>query len=233
MTKQMLLASVFAVGALTLPASAGSWNGFYIGLNAGGAFGDTDWTNVSNGTGGATTIDFDPGETISQSVDGVVAGGQIGYNYQMSNWLFGIELTGETLDYDETTVNNNGDPTEFVSSEINWLATASLRAGWTWDDSVVYLKGGYAMSKVNTDHVDPPGGATRYSTDEDHGGWIAGAGVEHQIGDNVSLGLEYNYIDLGNQDHTGVATGTGTVVNDIDVTLQTVTARLSYHFNPF
>ena len=234
MTKQALLASAIAVAALALPANAGTWNGFYIGLNAGGAFGDTDWTNVSNTTpgGGAAPINFTVGQTIGQSPEGVLAGGQIGYNFQMSNWLFGVELTGATLDYDETTLNTNpGDTNEFVSSEINWLATAALRAGWTWNDSLLYLKGGYAMSKVNTDHIDPFN--TSYSTDEDHNGWLAGAGLEHQIGDNVSVGLDYTYIDLGNQDHSGAATGGGTVVNDIDVTVQTVTARLSYHFNPF
>ncbi|MBP6010649.1 MAG: porin family protein [Alphaproteobacteria bacterium] len=233
MTKQVLLASVFAFGAVVAPASAGTWNGFYIGLNAGGAFGDTDWTNVSNTTGGgAGAINFAPGQTIDQSVDGVGGGAQLGYNYQMSNWLFGLEVGWSALDYDETTLNTNpGDTNEFVTSEINWLASAALRAGWTWDNSVVYLKGGYAMTKVNTDHFDP--GNLSYSTDEDHSGWTAGAGIEHQIGDNVSVGLEYNYYDFGNQDHTGTTAGPATVVNDIDVTLQTVTARLSYHFNPF
>ena len=82
MTKQVLLASVFAVGTLALPASAGDWNGFYIGLNAGGAFGDTDWTNVSNTTPGGARINFVAPQTIAQSPNGVLAGGQIGYNYQ-------------------------------------------------------------------------------------------------------------------------------------------------------
>lgn len=96
---------------------------------------------------------------------------------------------------------------------------------------MLYLKGGYAGASVNADHVDPS--VTAYSTDETHSGWMAGLGLERQIGDNVSLGVEYNYIDLGNQDHTGVATGGGTVVNDIDVQMHTVTARLNWHFNPF
>lgn len=234
MTKHALLATVFAFGAIAAPASAGDWTGFYVGLHAGGAFGDTDWTNVSNTTPGGvgTKIDFTPGQTISQSVDGVLGGGQLGYNFQMTNWLFGIELTGAGLDYDETTLNTNpGDTNEFVTSEINWLASAAARLGWTWNDSLVYLKGGYAVGDVDTSHVDP--GLKSYATSETQNGWLAGAGLEHEIGEHVSVGLEYNYVDLGNQDHSALVNGGGTIVNDIDVQLHTVTARLNYHFNPF
>lgn len=233
MTKHALLATVFAFGAIAAPASAGDWTGFYVGLHAGGAFGDTDWANVSNGSGGE--IDFVAPQTISQSVDGVLGGAQLGYTFQMTNWLFGVEVTGAGLDYDETELNLNAPDTETVSSEIEWLVTAAARLGWAFGDSALYLKGGYAGANLNTSHVDLPGGdANAYTTDETHNGWMAGAGLEHEIGEHTSVALEYNYIDLGNQDHTGILTGGGTtVVNDMDVQMHTVTARLNYHFNPF
>jgi outer membrane immunogenic protein len=230
MTKHALLATVFALGAIAAPASAGDWTGFYVGLHAGGAFGDTDWTNVSHT--GAAGLGFFPGDTISQSVDGVLGGAQLGYNFQMTSWLFGIELTGAGLDYDETTVNPNAVDLEFVTSEMNWLVTAAARVGWTFGDSALYFKGGYAGADVDTSHDDP--GSNSYSTSENHNGWMAGAGLEHEIGEHTSVALEYNYIDLGSQDHTGIATGAvGTLVNDIDVQMHSVTARINYHFNPF
>lgn len=237
MTKHALLATVFAFGAIAAPASAGDWTGFYVGLHAGGAFGDTDWTNVTDGSG--AVLDLNPTQTLPQSVDGVLGGAQLGYNFQMTNWVFGIDLSGSGLDYDETTSNPNaGGAEEFGASEIEWLASAAARLGWSWQDSLFYLKGGYAVGNVNTSFVDPGAGgdasADSYSTEETHNGWLAGAGFEHEIGEHTSVGLEYNYVDLGSQDHTGLTVGgAATMVNDIDVQLHTVTARLNYHFNPF
>lgn len=237
MTKTALLASCALVSMLAAQSAlAAEWTGFYIGAHAGGAFGDTDWTNVLDDSGGV--MDLDPGESVNQEPDGVLGGVQLGFDYQMTNWLFGIELSGSGLDYDDTTLNPNaGGTEEYVSSEIEWLASAALRLGWTWQDSLFYLKGGYATGDVNASHVDPSNAVDAsidsYSTEETHGGWLAGAGIAHQIGERVSVGIEYNYVDLGEQDHTGVTVlGADTVVNNIDVQLHTVTARLNWHFNP-
>lgn len=233
MTKRALLASAVAVSLSAAPALAGDWTGIYIGGHVGGAFGDTDWTNVSDGSG--AVMDFNPGQTLAQEPDGVLGGGQIGYNFQMSNWLFGLEASIAGLDYDVTDVNPNGGNTdEFLSSEVEWVAIGAARLGWTWQDSLLYLKGGYATGKVNAEHNDASGAVDasvdRYQTDETHGGWTAGAGFEHQIGEHVSFGVEYNYIDLGNQDHTGITVGgAATVVNDIDVQMHMVTARLNWN----
>ncbi len=234
MNKFVLMASCVVVAAFgAQAAAAGDWSGVYIGGHVGGGFGDIDWTNVSDGSG--AVMDLDPGETISQEPDGILGGGQIGYNFQMTNWLFGIELSGSALDFDDVTLNPNpGGTEEFVTSEVEWLATAAARLGWTWQDSLFYLKGGYAAGKVNTSHVDPSAAVDAsvdsYSTDETHSGWVAGAGLEHQIGDGVSVGLEYNYIDLCNQDHSGTTVGgAALMVNDIDVQLHTVTARLNWN----
>jgi outer membrane immunogenic protein len=57
-----------------------SWMGFYIGGNLGAAWG----TRHVNDT--FTGLDF------SRSSDGVfIGGGQIGYNWQMNNFVLGIE----------------------------------------------------------------------------------------------------------------------------------------------
>lgn len=237
MNKTALLASCALVSMFAAQSAlAAEWTGVYIGAHVGGAFGDTDYTNISDTSG---VMDLDPGETITLEPDGVLGGAQIGYNHQWTNFLFGIEVSGSGLDFDDTAPNPfPGGTEEFVTTEIEWLATATARLGWAWQDSLLYVKGGYATGNVNASHVDPSGAVDAsidsYSTDETHGGWIAGAGIEHQIGERVSFGVEYNYIDLGEQDHTGVTvTSLDTAVNNIDVQLHTVTARLNYHFNPF
>lgn len=230
MTKRTLLASAALAIALSVPAqAAGPWSGIYLGVHAGGIWGDVDTTKVGE-TG--VLVDFDdflPGSTFDFSPNGVVGGGQLGYNFQMNNWVFGAEVSGSFSDYDQTRL-HNWDDVKTVNSD--WNAAATLRAGWAFNQSLVYVKGGYAMADLEHGDVDDSGGDTgSYSASENHGGWTAGAGFEHLLSSDVSLAVEYDYYDLSSEDHVA-SVSTSTITHDIDMTLHTVTARLNWHFNP-
>jgi outer membrane immunogenic protein len=234
MHKTVLLASSALVSMFVAQSAfAAEWTGFYIGLHVGGATGDIDWTNVTEATG---YIDLDTGDSLGVSPEGVLGGAQLGYNYNMSNWLFGIEGTFSALDFDETAANPFAPvDDEFIQSDIEWLGTAAARLGFTFGDTLLYGKGGWAVAEVNTYHEDHDGGRQGfYSTSETHNGWVAGAGIEHAIAQDVSVALEYNYIDLGEQEHSGIATTGfgGLVANDVDTQIHTGTLRLNWHFNP-
>ncbi len=219
MTKQTLLACVFFFGAAIAPASA-DWTGLYVGGHVGGIWGDIDTTTSP------APAWFD-GDNADFGPSGVLAGGQIGYDFQFSTWVVGIELSGSTMDLEEVRAISD----DRYSAELEWLGIAALRAGWNMNQrSLVYLKGGYATGSVQTRDVDTngAGGTGAFSTDEMHGGWMAGAGFEHRLSPDVSAGVEYNYIDLGNQDH--IAVSGGTISNDIDVQVHAVTVRLNWHF---
>src|SRR5580704_3725486 len=74
-------AADLALKAPPPPAPVYSWTGWYVGLNLGGSF----------GRAGDTTT-FGAGPTLlsstSSRLDGVIGGGQIGYNWQVNNnWL--------------------------------------------------------------------------------------------------------------------------------------------------
>ncbi len=58
------------------------WSGFYVGVNLGGSFGRSD-TNY--------TIAGVPFGSTSQRLDGILGGGQGGYNWQTGPWLLGWE----------------------------------------------------------------------------------------------------------------------------------------------
>ena len=215
-------------------ALAAEWTGFYIGANVGGAFGDVNLTGVSETT---TYVNILAGEEFKFEPDGVLGGLQIGYNYQMSDWLFGLEVEGHGMDFD-SALGVSIEP-DVASIESEWGATATARLGFILNaSSLLYVKGGYATGNIKTTYLDTsgtPNTTGSFETDEIHHGWVVGAGFEHAIGDNTSFGVEYNYIDLGETDHSAVASGTGggLVVNNIDAQFHTVTARLNYHFNPF
>jgi outer membrane immunogenic protein len=234
MNRTVVLASSALVSMFVAQgALAGDWTGFYVGIHAGGAFGDTDITTISQaGTNGFWEVPN--GGSFDLSREGVLGGAQLGYNHEFSGWVLGFEATGSGMDFDETIPLTTDD---VFSVESEWLATAALRVGFlVGPTSLLYVKGGYAAGDVQTNEVDTSGDFLgRFSTDETHSGWIAGAGFEEMISPDVSFGVEYNYIDLGSQDHTGVvfapAVG-GPVVNEVDVQTHVVTARLNWHFWP-
>src|SRR5438105_2122771 len=71
------------------PVAVSSWTGFYVGFN--GGYG---WSNSSTT---ATPFQDFPGLVVippfafSQKLKGAVFGGQLGYNYQIANWVVGVE----------------------------------------------------------------------------------------------------------------------------------------------
>jgi outer membrane immunogenic protein len=72
-----------------------NWSGFYLGGNVGYSWGKSNDTSAfTNGAG--TTLSASIG---SSNLDGVVGGGQAGYNWQVQNWVWGLEgdiqATGE------------------------------------------------------------------------------------------------------------------------------------------
>src|SRR4051812_9249070 len=77
-----------------------NWTGFYIGGNAGYSWGRSN-TDVSyfNSVTGAPIVP--PAGSVTGAgfdMNGAIAGGQIGYNWQSSNWLFGLEADAQWSD---------------------------------------------------------------------------------------------------------------------------------------
>lgn len=92
-----LLASTSIAAAADMPARtytkapvvspAFNWTGFYVGVHAG-----YGWGNSKSVATNGTLPFFPAGSVTSNDLDGWLAGGQLGYNYQFSpNWLIGIE----------------------------------------------------------------------------------------------------------------------------------------------
>src|SRR5580704_10078530 len=77
-----------------------NWTGFYIGVNGGGGWSANNNAYLS-GTDTGTSGVFEPFgftsgvaplvNSIGLRSAGGLAGGQVGYNWQMANWVFGFE----------------------------------------------------------------------------------------------------------------------------------------------
>jgi opacity protein-like surface antigen len=176
------------------PAQAAyNWTGFYIGAYLGADWGYTDWT-------------FADGDSVDPHFAGLIGGGEIGYNYQVGKWVFGVEG-------DAGWTNARGVqpcPSEFFRNcEINtsWLSTATARVGYTyWDRLLAYVKAGAAIAHDRADVVCDTGsrptgglvvGCPSQSDSKTTAGWTIGWGTEFGLTQNLSVKGEMMYFDLG------------------------------------
>ena len=215
--RSLALACVFALGATSamaadLPARmvtkapayvpAFSWTGFYLGGNVGYGFGRTKGTLA--GVGG----NFD--------VDGIVGGGQIGANYQVGQWVFGVEA-----DYQGADVTGNN---ALLRSHLDSYGTVRGRLGYAWDRWMVYGTGGYAFDGNLKETALATGTSISRSLD----GWAAGAGVEYAFMPNWSAKLEYLHVDLDDRNYAFAGCGVGTCRGGDRV--DTVRVGVNYRF---
>jgi outer membrane immunogenic protein len=160
------------------PAPLYNWSGFYLGLNAGGAWGTSSWDSAAAPTG-----DFD--------VSGGMIGATLGYNWQFGQWVVGVESDIDWTNIrGSTTVNC---PLGCTTSN-NWFGTIRGRVGYSWDRFLPYFTAGGAFGDIEASTPHGPGSS---STEV---GWVIGAGVEFALTREWTAKIEYLYADLGSFD---------------------------------
>ena len=193
-----------------------NWTGFYVGINGGYGWGDAH-THVDplpqpNFTAAvATTLQPDP--------DGVIGGGQIGYNWQWHRFVLGAETDFQGSDMGGTDTKGPihdasgvvSFPDSFYESHerTDWFGTARLRLGFTpFCRLMVYGTGGLAYGHVDysSDLRFIPSFGYPTSFDKTKAGWTAGGGLEYAITHHWSIKVEYLYYDLGNESATALPT---------------------------
>lgn len=209
---------VFATVALGT-AAADDFKGFYVGGYAGGVKGNTDaFTNTIFSPTGYFALSSVPAiaSTGHQllSPRGFNGGGQVGYNLQRGNWVFGVEADFGSMhvsdDFSSTGVYPCCAPTNFTITQTvksDWLMTARPRAGFVHGPVMIYGTGGIAMTNFNYSENFIDTFATAHesaSTSSTLTGWTGGGGVEFKVGTSGrwSVKAEYLFTDFG----TGVST---------------------------
>jgi opacity protein-like surface antigen len=161
-----------------------NWTGFYLGGYLGADWGFTDWTFVGAGT------------TANPRFAGFLGGGEIGYNYQVAKWVFGVE--GDLGWTNAHGARSCLTPFLFTCEiEVNWLSTETARVGYTiWDRLLVYVKGGAAVGRVGA-RIACNTGCPVLSDSNTKVGWTIGWGSEFGLTPNVSIKSETSYFNLG------------------------------------
>ncbi|UDL87500.1 porin family protein [Mesorhizobium sp. PAMC28654] len=222
--KSIFLASV-AVLALVTDAGAQdarySWAGSYIGVEGGYA---------------GSSVGFDADATKFQDTyhkSGFLGGIYAGHDWQSGNVVYGV-----VGDFDFVGVGNTdfGDSEAFTggkgeaySYDVDWVATARLRAGYAVSDRfLAYATGGVAAGHFQATNYDYPFLGTS-STSDFSGvkfGGVFGVGAEYALADKWSLKAEYlHYIFDGIDPGPG-----GTAGARFKPSLDTVKFGIAYRF---
>jgi outer membrane immunogenic protein len=172
------------------------WTGFYVGGHAGYGWAKKSWR----------WEDFDTPPTVfvgagSHSANGFLGGGQIGFNVQHGSTVFGVEVQASWSDLD---ANHVTPPIPFqvrLHTEINFLASAAARLGYSNGPSLWYLKGGAAYVREKFGLSDVPSGPVAWDS-QNRWGWVVGAGYEYAFSNNWSGKLEYSYMDFRRKSST-------------------------------
>jgi outer membrane immunogenic protein len=224
---------VKAPPAMAPVAAAYNWTGCYIGVEGGGNWGRGQ--HVQNEPG---TAAFGLAQTGGIDLNGAMAGGTVGCNYQFGgNWVIGAEA-------DWSWTNKSGSAASippFTAGETfgiseSWFGTARGRLGFTWDRVLIYGTGGAAFTKQNISACDLVAGCVNASSNIT--GWTAGGGIEYAFLNNWSVKVEYLHADFGTQSY-GRLTTPGVFANgstffaarNVSLTDDIVRAGLNYRFD--
>jgi outer membrane immunogenic protein len=195
------------------PVSYGyNWSGFYIGAHAGGG-----WSEKCFAFAGATDGCHD--------ADGWLAGGQVGFNVQQGQFVFGLEFSGSWADINGSH-NALQNPADTYNTDLNTILLFTGRVGMTFDRLLIYVTGGGAWVR---DKFEYASGGVVDSVKQNRTGWTVGAGLEYGLSPNWSIAAQYNFIDLGDKDVTFPTFGTSHAEQDIHL----ATVRLNYRFGSF
>ncbi len=165
-----------------------SWTGFYVGVNAGaGVLLDQGYANNT--------------QLADRHGIGGLAGGQMGFNYQMGMLVLGIEgegfWSGMKVTQDQFGFFNGNffDPNAlFATATIKNKSDydVAARFGIALDRALVYGKAGWVAGGFDWNYADRTGYSNQASATLN--GLLIGLGLEYAFTNNWTVKFEYDYL---------------------------------------
>lgn len=255
------------------PAFAQStWTGGYLGALAGqsessggedaailfdtnldGGFGDTVNTAAganafSPGFCDGAAIGRTPGEGCDGDDKGDDFGVRLGYDWQMSSWVFGVVGEYAQSDATDSVVAFSTTPASYtMTRELESIAAVRARLGVSFgsDMNLFYVTAGFAQAQIeNSFSTTNAVNTFTNNGDSEAEGPQYGAGYERRLGEHFSIGVEYLMSDLEDDEYRVRAQGPAPVTNPFilvnpggtdfqrsdDLELESLRLTLSYRF---
>jgi outer membrane immunogenic protein len=239
MKKIMLGAVALVALSLSAPASAAdlaarpyvkappppepiyTWTGFYIGANVGWGWARNRYTGATDGTSGGVpfleqTIQSVTGGTAQRDLNGILGGGQFGFNYEfVPHWVVGLEADADAADLTGSNTHCTFSVgvlrgCSHVDAKIDDFGTLRGRFGYAFDKVLLYGTGGFAWGHSKSTSQPFCNGpacpavsafpvvASPLSSSASFVGWAAGAGAEWRFLPNWSVRAEYLHLQFDN-----------------------------------
>lgn len=173
------------------PPAPGYWTAFYIGVNGGGAWGQTDYSGTLGGV---------PFAGSAYNSTGYFAGGQFGINYQFpSNVVLGFnaDIEGSNINGTSTAACIVHVGCQTGHYELWSFSTLEGRLGYAFGNLLVYGTGGGVAGNTRS-HSTLNGTPYTAGDTAEPMGWEAGAGIEWGFLQNWTVKLEYQRLQFIN-----------------------------------
>jgi outer membrane immunogenic protein len=203
------------------------WSGFYIGANGG-------WGQSHS------CVDFlnAAGVAVAQGCgdrSGGLVGGQLGYRWQASQFVFGLEAQGDWADLTNRRLSLLN-PTLSTRTKTSAIGLFTGQIGYAWNASLLYLKGGAAVTDNRFSILDTATGFELAAASATRWGASVGVGWEYGFAPNWSAGIEYDHLFMGHANNSFTATDPRLVgfLNDrISQDVDMLTLRINYRFGGY
>jgi outer membrane immunogenic protein len=216
--------------------SARNWAGFYLGLNAGGAWGRSNANTAVNcnvapsgtndicdntGVGAADAAALNASGSGNIGSSGFTGGVQGGYLWQQDRYVYGLETDFGAFKLKGSRQGSGTYPVVApglifgvpytISSSVNtdWLWTLRGRLGWLVQPKLLaYATGGMAVTRlgISFNYSDTNPGTGSGSASSTKVGWTLGGGLEWALDNHWSVKGEYLYVNFGSVTATGIIT---------------------------
>jgi len=203
------------------------WSGFYIGGNGGWGQSRNCWDFLD-----AAGVAFASG---CRERSGGLVGGQIGYRWQASQWVFGLEAQGDWADLSNQRVSLIN-PAFSTRTTTDGIGLFTGQIGYAWNAALLYVKGGAAVTSNRASILDTLTGIELASASATRWGGVVGVGFEYGFAPNWSVGLEYDHLFMGDANNTfsivnpvNAAFVNNRISQDVDM----VTLRFNYRFGGY
>lgn len=203
------------------------WSGPYIGGHIGGGWATarSDFSTTGPAFG-----------TADNRLAGIAGGLQLGYNWQSRHWVYGAEADFSITNMDGSLATSCPAALCGIAlaatydQKMPWFGTVRGRLGYAQDGWLIYVTGGYAYTRLQTEATASAGAGTALSQHTFRNGWTAGGGIEVALTRQWSLKTEYLYMDFGSHTTTWTVPGLPALTDATKLNMNLVRAGVNYRF---
>jgi outer membrane immunogenic protein len=160
-----------------------------------------------------------------------LAGGQIGYRWQATSWVFGVEAQGDWANLKGSNPSLTAVIPYTNQTKVDAIGLFTGQVGYAWNNILLYVKGGAAVTDNKYSSFFTATGVVFNQASDTRWGGTVGTGVEFGFARNWSIAAEYDHLFMGNPNVTFPASNIAVTRSDnISQSVDIGTVRVTYHF---